>query len=170
MDEDYLISTKMWPARTLQVFYTCGTPGMSFERGRDPTSVDWKRNCVTKTQDKIWKTPTFYTKQLHIHALPKKKYFSCVVYARGMFRAREICTCWWKIWGKNILKCTGCNGRRLLNIKKNVTRTHSSGILHAWNTWDLISKRARPCICWLKTQLFHIAKRKAMYLLIENLS
>ena len=40
MDEDYLISTKMLRARTLQVFYTRGTPGMSFERGRDHASVD----------------------------------------------------------------------------------------------------------------------------------
>ena len=28
MDEDYLISTKIWRARTLQVFYTRETPGM----------------------------------------------------------------------------------------------------------------------------------------------
>ena len=48
MDEDYLISTEMWRARTLQVFYTRGTPGMSLERGRDYASVDWKRNCVTE--------------------------------------------------------------------------------------------------------------------------
>ena len=31
MDEDYLISTKMRRARTLQVFYTRKTPGMSFK-------------------------------------------------------------------------------------------------------------------------------------------
>ena len=48
MDEDYLISTKMWRARILQVFYTRKTFGMSFKRGRDDTFVDWKRNCVTK--------------------------------------------------------------------------------------------------------------------------
>ena len=40
MDEDYLISTKMLRARTLQLFYTRETPGMSFERGRDHASVD----------------------------------------------------------------------------------------------------------------------------------
>ena len=34
MHEDYLILTKMWRARTLLVFYTRGTVGMSFKRGR----------------------------------------------------------------------------------------------------------------------------------------
>ena len=71
MDEDFLSSTKMWRARTLQVFYTRGTPGMSFERGRDHASVDWKRNCVTlaKRKTRQWKTRTMYTQELHIHAL-----------------------------------------------------------------------------------------------------
>ena len=32
MDEVYLISTKIWRARTLQVFYTRGKPGMSFKK------------------------------------------------------------------------------------------------------------------------------------------
>ena len=83
-----------------------------------------------------------------------------MVNARGKFRARAICTSWKKTGPKKILKCTGCNGQRLLDINKNVTRMHSWGILDAWNTRDVIWKRARPCICWLKTQLCHIAKRK----------
>ena len=40
MDEDYLISTTMCRARTLQAFYTRVTPGMSFKRGRDHATVD----------------------------------------------------------------------------------------------------------------------------------
>ena len=39
MDEDYLISTKIGRPRTPQVFYTRGTPGMSFKRGRAHASV-----------------------------------------------------------------------------------------------------------------------------------
>ena len=40
MHEDHLISRKMLLARTFQVFYTRGTPGMSFKKGRDHASVD----------------------------------------------------------------------------------------------------------------------------------
>ena len=47
LEENYSISTKMWRARTLQVFYTRGTPGMLFKRGPDHACVDWKRNSVT---------------------------------------------------------------------------------------------------------------------------
>ena len=37
-----------------------------------------------------------------------------------------------------IYNATGCNRPRLLDINKNVTGTHSSGILPAWNTRDVI--------------------------------
>ena len=47
MHEDNLKSTKIWRARTIQVSYTGGKPGMSFKIGQDHASVDWKRNCVT---------------------------------------------------------------------------------------------------------------------------
>ena len=73
MDEHYLISTKMWRARTLQVFYMRGTPGMSFKEGETMHLLSEKtRLChIAKRKRRQWKTPTLYTQQLHMHELSK---------------------------------------------------------------------------------------------------
>ena len=46
----------------------------------------------SKTQDEAMEDTYEYTQQLHIDALSKKKHFLRLVYARGKFKAREICT------------------------------------------------------------------------------
>ena len=145
-----------------QVFYTRETPGMSFERDRGHASVDWTRNCVTKINARRGNgrhLRCIHNNYTSTHFLGRNIFHSWYTREESFERVKCV-PLDTKSQTKNILKCTGCNGRRLLDINKNVTRTHSSGILHAWNTRDVIWKRSRPCICWLTTQLFHIAKRK----------
>ena len=101
-----------------------------------------------------------HTQQLHMQALSKYKYLSLWYTREESFGRVKYVPLDRKSELRIFKNATGCNGRRLLHINKNVTRTHSSGILHVWNTRDVIQKRATPCVCCLKTQLCHKPKRQ----------
>ena len=117
----------------------------------------------------MWHLRTFHVEIFFILDTLAKSFYKSRNYApfKNFSRSKV-----WKCDYGTLLITRRCNRRKIQDIDNNLTSTHlprrdfflletpPKSVKKGRNTRDVIWKRAKPCICWLKTQLCHIATRK----------